>query len=81
MTDIEEVIARLAAKKVQRGSDAATVPGYLTARDVCRLFVGPEWSNPWIDGPTTTARRVIAENKIPLIETEPGHWQVAHTVN
>lgn len=81
----EEVFASLdpeARARVKRGTEIDNAaPGYLTPRDVCRLFAGPEWSEPWTDGPTTFARQLIASKQLPLLEVEPGRWQVAHTID
>jgi hypothetical protein len=81
----EEVLAALDPQtraQVKRGSEAdLDPPGYLTPRDVCRLFGGPEWSEPWTDGPTSKARELIAQKQLPLLEVSPGRWQVAHTVS
>lgn len=82
---IDEILASLdpeVRKTVQRGSEVVPVtPGYLTSRDVCRLWAGPEWSEPYMDGPNSKARQLRADLDLPLFEVKPGIWQVAHTVS
>lgn len=82
--NLEELLNRLSPEfraKVKQASEAEFAPpGYLTAADVCRLFIGPHWEKAMASAAATCARNVIRERKLPLIELGSGKWQVAHVI-
>jgi hypothetical protein len=53
--------------------------GYLSAYDVCRLFAGQPHS-AWSKTPGQTARALVEERALPLMEIGTGRWMVRHTL-
>lgn len=54
------------------------VGGFLSASDVCRLFM--EEGDDWHETPGAEARRLIAEKSLPFLEVGPGKFSVGHSI-
>lgn len=53
--------------------------GHLNAHDVCRLFSTQPYST-WSSKPGQTAKALVEDLGLPLMEVGSGRWMVAHVV-
>jgi hypothetical protein len=80
MNKFGEAFQRLQSKRpaMRRASEVQpSEPGFLTSREVCIIWDGPEWATPAMDGPASYARELVAQRQLPLVESEPGRWVVS----